>query len=118
MVSGQGNGLRRHKPRDIKTDTGEAGNRTETYYGVQRTEVQCFMYDRQCMYCAGMKKGWGVQASLLLRRREPFMRRIPSAPNIRIPKYCNPLAMPKKVAHNTPFAVADMGSSICAKEKM
>ena len=47
-----------------------------------------------------------------------FMRFTPSTPRMVNPPYWKVFAKPKNTNHNTPFAAAEMGSAIWAKEMM
>ena len=54
-----------------------------------------------------------------LSRLNHFLTRFhPSTPMIVRPVYCVVLAIPKSINHNTPFAVLEIGSIICANERI
>ena len=48
--------------------------------------------------------------------KRDLMRRMPSFPRMSSAEYWQALASPKNTVHSTPFAAADMGSSICAND--
>lgn len=60
---------------------------------------------------------WIYRFDFLLFHHD-FMRFTPSTPRMVNPPYWKVFAKPKNTNHNTPFAAAEMGSAIWAKEMM